>query len=401
MRPTVQANKSAQTEGSLVSKLERLKQFKMVVFVESIEDYSFDNNNESSSPDPSYINDLNLSNIPTINYNRNFSIPSDLEDNVFLSRNRETPTPQATNNDKQQEVFKFANIAVNKSTFIQQSTGDYNSDSESRSPSLKEFETIEKSQEKSQSLPKHRSPVITDDVYMYQTNNYNLANVGNNKNNQTLTSKPPLGPNVPGSNSTVSNSNTQKGEAPLAQLLNVSNQCLSTIEECSNETFESACSNQSRNPIHQKSHSTSYEDDAEDHLNSEWTFDKKTIGDMSQNITLRRGSHKQRAVELNDEEHTMQDNQSERTLTGCQSMNPTANDLATAVTITDKLFEKFCLVANDEIMAYPSLVGGSFVDSLETSSQFADYNKWVNVLYFLNIFHKSFYSKLVKNSPSW
>lgn len=391
-RPTVQANKSAQTESSLVSKLERLKQFKMVVFVESIEDYSFDNNNESSSPDPSCINDLNLSNIPTINYNRNFSIPSDLDDNVFLSRNRETPTPQATNNDKQLEVFKFANIAVNKSTFIQQNTGDYNSDSESRSPSLKEFETIEKSQEKAQSLPKHRSPVITDDVYMYQTNNYNLANVGNNSNNnnnnQTLTSKPPLGPNMSGPNNTVSNSNTQKGEAPLAQLLNVSNQCLSTIEECSNETFESACSNQSRNPIHQKSHSTSYEDDAEDHLNSEWTIDKRTIGDMSQNITLRRGSHKQRAVEQNDEEQTMQDNQSERTLTGCQSMNPlTATDLATAVTITDKLFEKFCLVANDEIMAYPSLVGGSFLDSLEPSSQFADYNKWVNIsCFFFRLF---------------
>lgn len=149
------------------------------------------------------------------------------------------------------------------------------------------------SQEKLQSLPKHRSPVITDDFFMCQTDNYNLANVGSN---QALTSKPPLGPNVPAPNSSGNNNNNQRAEAPLAQLLNVSNQCLSTIEECSNETFKSACSNHSRYPIQQKSHSTSYEEEAVDHLNSDWTIDKKALGDMSQNITLRRGSHKQQAV---------------------------------------------------------------------------------------------------------
>ena len=175
---------------SLFTRLEKLKRFTTVVFVDSIEDHSasFEKNDDSSLA--SYINDLNLSNIPTVNYNKNFSM-SDLDD-VFLSRNRETPTPMTRAKDSEYFKFNVKEFAVNKSPFISTNNGDYNqSDESSRSPSLKEFETIEKCEQNT--LPRHKAPVITDDVFMYQ-NNYNLAST---PNSLTLTGKPPLGPHVP------------------------------------------------------------------------------------------------------------------------------------------------------------------------------------------------------------
>ena len=166
----------------------------------------------------------------------------------------------------------------------------------------------------------------------------------------------------------------QKGEGALNSALNVSGQCLSTIEECSNETFESACSNQSRNPVYRRSHSTSYEEDGDEQLqNSEWAVEKRRLGEMARNVTVRR----RRRVELDgeeeggleDEEHTIRESGPHAE----NSMPPKSS--TDAVIVTDRLFEEFCLVANDEIMACPSLA--SFTDSLESSS--ASYAKWVNV----------------------
>ena len=283
---------------------------------------------------------------------------------------------------------------------------EYFSD-EDRSPSLKEFETIERSQDMSEETSKQiqicdtettpnksQTPISNDDVFMYNSSpNYSLPN------RDSLTGKPPMKPNPQSptinhhSSSPMANHTFELAQ-PLVNLLNMSNQCLSTITECSNETFET-CSNQSsqlRQQIGAKSHSTSYEED--DDQKDEWNLDLKKNIDLSfQNVTIRRkklpnilendltvressslsmssdktattvneSSICNKNIENNDINNN---NETHHTLTA-EGLNQSAE--ISPVNITDKLFEKFCLISNDEIMRYSSIFSDIQTDSLEAS----------------------------------
>lgn len=112
-------------------------------------------------------------------------------------------------------------------------------------------------------------------------------------NRDSLSSKPPikpstLSPTINHHSSSPMANHTFELAQPLVNLLNMSNQCLSTITECSNETFETCSSQIShvKNQLGVKSHSTSYDDD--DDQRDDWNFDlKKNIEDF-QNVTIRR-----------------------------------------------------------------------------------------------------------------
>ena len=179
-----------------------------------------------------------------------------------------------------------------------------------------------------------------------------------------LASKPPLGPSSssPNSSNQVPGSPRLPENQSLANILNSSQPCLSTITECSNETFET-CSNQSpykAGGSNSKSHSTSYDDDEENQEN--WTIDKRTL-DEFQNVTIRRGntsaSVKSRLVESFDtpDHATLTD----LDVTACGDVR------GTSIKITDRLFEKFCSMNNDEIMQYTSMTG-SYTESIYQNS---------------------------------
>ncbi len=344
-----QANKSAQTD-SMFSKLEKLKSFTVAVFVDSFDDYSFDKSSNHNSPNRSPNLIFDECQIPVINYpTRRFNSQSDLDD-VFLSKQN---TPTTTKAPHRTDCFKFSlSNEVNKSL-------DMFIEDEAHSPSLKEFENIEKFQtnQKTDStiIKQPVSPYKCDEVFMFTPSPTNFINLPRN----VLVNKPPLGP------SSSSPNNKQVPGSPrllenqcLVNILNGSQPCLSTITECSNETFET-CSNRSpcKADFNNKSHSTSYDDDDEDNQEN-WTIDKRTL-DEFQNVTIRRAKNNTSLVSKSRVLDSF-DSPDHATLTELDLIN-------TSVKITDRLFEKFCSLNNDEIMQYNSITA-SYTESIYQNS---------------------------------
>ena len=372
MKPKTSVNRAAQTDSSCpVDVMQKLKKFTVAVFVDSFEDYSFSKTlNESLSS-----SSLNTSHLPTINYNKTVS-ESDL-DEVFLSKNKDTETPmfKATN-----EYFQYNITAVNELGVEFNQKILVENMNEEEAMSLKEFELNESKsirldvQDHQFNTNKLKAAILNDEAFMFNANpNIYVRDV--------LTSKPPIIPN--------SASSPLSNQAPQQPPVNISlaNQCLSTITECSNETFET-CSNQSSNMIRNmnnqnKSGSSDFE---EDNVSLDWTDNTRDKLDESdyRNVTIRRKTNSQLNMDeldtitfnevcspnkeadyLNNPtslEHTYLRNQFASNGSGDNVNN---NGCVNSTQITDKLFEKFCLLANDEIMNNASLVN---TDSLESAS---------------------------------
>lgn len=124
-----------------------------------------------------------------------------------------------------------------------------------------------------------------------------------------------------------------------------------------------------------KSHSTSYDDDI-DNLDN-WTIDKCTFNEFN-NVTVRRKNSRVKGEDFLDtsdrtiresdlgESNTFRCSTNQQSHEGVQTLSEIGghgDSVQTSIKITDKLFEKFCLISNDEIMQYSSM--NSYKDSLE------------------------------------